>query len=275
MNDWFNNYKKKKGGTGLSSYCIMSQEKIKVFEFKKFITHEKSLVKNNNAEVVGYLVEEPKFNHENLGVKYYIAKLRTPFESRENVKENIVPVLLTESDLETTAFIPNEVYLARGRWSSVRHPDGTFSEFLFTKKVMQIPTEEAKMRNFVQLDGYVRRVPEIVESYNKYTGEVGIQAETFLTIPRPAGKDDEGNDKVKTDTVPVAFRGSSLGAASKLRKYERISLKGYIEECVDKDGNVIKHVVVPTHVIILIERTKRRPQVEVEIPVEVVETTEE
>lgn len=250
-------------------------DKIKVFEFKKFVTHEKSLVKNNNAEVVGFLVEEPKFNHENLGIKYYIAKLRTPFESKDSVKENIVPVLLTEADLEAITLVPGQVYLARGRWSSVRHLDGTFSEFLFTKKVMEIPTEEAKMRNFVLLDGYVRRVPEVVESYNKYTGEVGIQAETFLTIPRPAGKDENGNDKVKTDTVPLAFRGSSLGAATKLRKYERITLKGYIEECVDKEGNVIKHVVVPTHVIILIERTKRKPAREVEIPVENIVSTEE
>lgn len=253
----------------------MNQDKIKVFEFKKFVTYEKSLVKNNNTEVVGYLNAEPEFNHENLGVKYYILHLRTPFESKSGVKENIVPVLVTESDLENLNLVVGNVYLARGRWSSVRHANNTFSEFLFTKKVMEIATEEAKMRNFVQLDGYIRRVPEVVESYNKYTGEVGIQAETFITIPRPAGKDENGNDKVKTDTVPLAFRGSSLRAATKLRKHERITLRGYIEECVDKEGNVIKHVVVPTHVIILIERANKKTTQEIEIPVETVTSTEE
>lgn len=239
--------------------------KSRILEFKKVETREKSIVKNNNADVVGILVEEPKANHKNLEVQYYIAKIKTPFVTKDGVeKENIVPVLLTERDLSENDFVVGQPYLARGRWSSVRHEDGTFSEFLFAKKIIKLDPETVQYRNHIELDGYIRRRPSIQECFNKYKGVAEKQAETLITIPRPAGKTVEGEDKIKTDTVSVAFRGNFVKAALGLKKLGRVALTGYIEEIRDEEGNFVKYVVVPTDVTSVIEVEEKPVDAEVE-----------
>ena len=141
--------------------------KSRILEFKKVEVRDKSLVKNNNADVVGELVELPKPNHKNLDIQYYVAYIKTPFVSKDGVeKANVLPVLLTERDLAETDFIVGEPYLARGRWSSVRHEDNTFSEFLFAKKVVKLEKETVQYRNHSEIDGYVRRRPIIKDCYN-------------------------------------------------------------------------------------------------------------
>lgn len=223
--------------------------KSRILEFKKVETREKSIVKNNNGDIVGYLKEEPKASHKNLDTQYYKIYIETPFESKDGVrKTNVLPVLLTEKDLAENEFVVGQPYLARGRWSSVRHEEGVFSEFLFAKKIMVLNKEEVQYRNHIEIDGYVRRKPAIKECYNKYKGTIEKQAETLITIPRPAGKTSEGQDKIKTDTVTVAFRGNFVKAAFNVQKGERLAIKGYIEECRDEEGNLIKYVVVPTDV---------------------------
>lgn len=233
--------------------------KSRILEFKKVETREKSLVKNNNADVVGILVSAPKPNHKNLDIQYYVAHIKTPFISKDGVeKANVLPVLLTERDLQENNFVVGEPYLARGRWSSVRHEDNTFSEFLFAKKVIALDKETVQYRNHCEIDGYVRRRPIIRECYNSYKGIMEKQAETLVTIPRPAGKTADGQDKIKTDTVTIAFRGNFVKAALNLYKGDRISIKGYFEEIKDEEGNLIKYVVVATDVTVLIE-TEERP----------------
>lgn len=233
--------------------------KSRILEFKKVETREKSLVKNNNADVVGILVSEPKPNHKNLDIQYYVAHIKTPFISKDGVeKANVLPVLLTERDLQENDFVVGEPYLARGRWSSVRHEDNTFSEFLFAKKVIALDKETVQYRNHCEIDGYVRRRPIIRECYNSYKGIMEKQAETLVTIPRPAGKTADGQDKIKTDTVTIAFRGNFVKAALNLHEGDRISIKGYFEEIKDEEGNLIKYVVVATDVTVLIE-TEERP----------------
>lgn len=252
--------------------------KNRIIEFKKVEINEKSIFKNNNAEVVGHLVDEPKPNHKNLDTQYFIAHIKTPFETKDGVKENIIPILLTDRDIQETEFIVGETFLARGRLSSIRLDDGSFSEFLFTKKNLPIDKETVKYRNHVELDGYIRRKPSIRESFNKYKDQWEKQVETLITIPRPAGKSADGKDKIKTDTVTIAFRGNFVKAALKLQKDDRISLRGYIEECKDSEGNLIKYVVVPTDVTVLIEKDDLKP-VSVEKddlnPIENVVVTEE
>lgn len=242
--------------------------KSRILEFKKVEVRDKSLVKNNNADVVGELVELPKPNHKNLDIQYYVAYIKTPFVSKDGVeKANVLPVLLTERDLAETDFIVGEPYLARGRWSSVRHEDNTFSEFLFAKKVVKLEKETVQYRNHSEIDGYVRRRPIIKECYNAYKGVMEKQAETLVTIPRPAGKTADGQDKIKTDTVTVAFRGNFVKAALNLQKGDRISIKGYLEEIKDENGNLVKYVVVATDVTVLVEVEERpayeAPEVEV------------
>lgn len=228
--------------------------KSRILEFKKVETKEKSIVKNNNADVVGLLVSEPKLNHKNLDTQYYVVHIRTPFVTKDGVeKSNVLPVLLTERDVQETEFKVGEPYLARGRWSSVRHEDNTFSEFVFAKKVIQLDKETVQFRNHSEIDGYVRRRPVIRECYNSYKGLAEKQAETLVTIPRPAGKTPDGEDKFKTDTVTVAFRGNFVKAALNLHPEDRISIKGYLEECKDENGNLVKYVVVATDVTVIVE----------------------
>ena len=226
----------------------------RIIDFKKVEVKEKSIVKNNNADIVGFLVDEPKPNHKNLDVQYYIAYIKTPFISKDGLeKSNVLPVLLTEKDLLENKFVPGDAYLARGRWSSVKHEDGTFAEFLFAKKILHLDKETVQHRNHIEVDGYVRRRPVIRECYNRYKKVIEKQGETLVTIPRPAGKTADGKDKVKTDTVTVAFRGNFVKAALNLQKGDRVSLKGYLEECINEQGEVIKYVVVPTDVTVLVE----------------------
>ena len=244
--------------------------KNRILEFKKVETREKSIVKNNNADIVGLLVSEPKLNHKNLDIQYYVAHIETPFMTKDGVrKSNILPVLLTERDLEENNFVVGEAYLARGRWSSVRHENGTFSEFLFAKKLIALDKDIVQYRNHSELDGYVRRRPVVRECYNSYKGLIEKQAETLETIPRPAGKTADGQDKIKTDTVTVAFRGNFVKAALNLSKGDRISIKGYLEEIKDEEGNLVRYVVVATDVTVLVETEQRpvaeTPQVELEI----------
>lgn len=257
--------------------------KSRIIDFKKVETREKSIVKNNNADVVGFLVSEPKFNHKNLNIQYYVAHIKTPFVSKDGVeKANVLPVLLTERDLQENNFVVGEAYLARGRWSSVRHEDGTFSEFLFAKKIIQLDKETVQHRNHSEIDGYVRRRPVIRECYNTYKGIMEKQAETLVTIPRPAGKNDDGTDKIKTDTVTIAFRGNFVKAALNLQQGDRIDVKGYLEECKDENGDLVKYVVIATDVTIKVESEEKpayeAPVVETpvaEAPVEEVTDTEE
>lgn len=238
--------------------------KNRILEFQKVEIREKSIVKNNNADVVGELVAEPKPNHKNLDTQYYIAYIRTPFQGKDGVeKANVLPVLLKERDLEENEFIVGEPYLARGRWSSVRHEDNTFSEFLFAKKIIKLDKETVQYRNHCEIDGYVRRKPVIKECYNVYKGTMERQAEILVTIPRPAGKTLDGQDKIKTDTVTVAFRGNFVNAALKLSKGDRIAIDGYFEEIKDENGILEKYIIVARDVVILVEKKRRVPDTEI------------
>ena len=168
-------------------------------------------------------------------------------------KSNILPVLLTEKDRQENDFVVGEPYLARGRWSSVRHEDNTFSEFLFAKKIIKLDKETVQYRNHSEIDGYVRRKPVIKECFNSYKGVMEKQAETLVTIHRPAGRTADGQEKIKTDTVTVVFRGNFVKDALELDKGNRIAIKGYLEEVKDETGNLIKYVVVATDVTVVVE----------------------
>lgn len=250
--------------------------KNRILEFQKVEIREKSIVKNNNADVVGILVEEPKPNHKNLDTQYYIAYIRTPFQSKDGVeKSNVLPVLLKERDLEENEFIVGEPYLARGRWSSVRHEDNTFSEFLFAKKVIKLDKETVQYRNHCEIDGYVRRKPVVRECYNVYKGTMERQAEILVTIPRPAGKTLDGKDKFKTDTVSVAFRGNFVKAALRLGEGDRIAIDGYFEEIKDENGVLDKYIIVAREAVVLVEKQRRVYETENTAEAPAVENKEE
>lgn len=228
--------------------------KTRILNFKTVETREKSIVKNNNADIVGYLVAQPEPSHKNLDIQYFKLLIESPFETKTGeVKTNTIPVLITEQDLNEANFIVGGIYLIRGRWSSVKYEDNTFGEFLYSKKVIDLNEEEVQFRNHIEVDGYIRRRPLIKECYNKYKGKMETQIETLITIPRPAGKTDNGENKIKTDTVSVAFRGNFAKASLGIRAGQRLALKGYLEECVNPEGEVIKYVIVPTDVTVLIE----------------------
>lgn len=224
----------------------------RITKFSEAIEYEKSTKKNNNCEVVGTLVSEPEFNHENSGVNYYMIKIETPY----NGKTNTIPVLIKESDMQETDLVVGHSYLARGRFATKRKGENERICFLFTKKLMALD-KDVKVKNRIVLDGYLRRNPRIESSYDKYTGEEKKQATTLITIIRPAGHAEEGEEqKFKSDTLTLVFRGKIIRAALQLKRDQRISVQGYIEEYKDKDGNPLEYPVVAYDVQIINEVLK-------------------
>lgn len=234
----------------------------KILRFSEKTEREKSIVKNNLADFVGTAESAPEYSHENFGKKYYMFNIITTYKDRTNV----LPVQVTEDMLKETPVIPGKGYFARGRWANKRMENG-FKNFLFAKKLIAIPDDEIRPKNHVVLDGYVKRNPFVQKSYDKYNDETKKQVCILISVPRPAGKDEDGeNVKTKSDTVTVVFRGESVDAALQLKYGERIEVMGFIEEEKDKDGKLVDYPVVVYSTVKKIEDIPEEKDTEEEKP---------
>ncbi len=116
-------------------------------------------VDNNKAGIIGIAEDNPVFNHEIYGEKFYMFTLSVPrlSEINDHIKVMVSERLSEELDIQ----IGDRLEIT-GQFRSYNNYSGTSNKLiltLFAKDIRRADTDERKNPNFIYLNGFICKEP--------------------------------------------------------------------------------------------------------------------
>lgn len=173
------------------------------------------IYENNKATISGTVIGALTYDHETLGEKFYIAKVKV---ERLSASHDVIPVMISERLIDAQENYDGKYISVLGQFRSYNQHDVVKSRLilsLFAKKVEIYEQDDNEDLNDIYLDGYICKEPVFRET------PLGSEiADVLLAVNRQYGK---------TDYIPCIFWGRNAHYVSKMGIGTQCQVNGRIQ----------------------------------------------